>query len=133
MNAPPSAAAFFYTLNCRIKPSDRIQQQQKNKAEQTHPQARLRLLLTHRASTQKPSALLQSIFYVMVFVSQHTCSTCPAKNTRAGQQLQPTAPTKTHAKKNCLKLNNIKWSYRFATHFFTHAHASMPTPRKKIL
>ena len=26
---------------------------------------------------------------------------------------------------------NIKWSYRFASHFFCSAHASMPTARKK--
>jgi hypothetical protein len=47
---------------------------------------------------------------------------------------QTTAPTheaKNNAIKNGVSYLNIKWPYRFASHFFCSAYASMPTARKK--
>ena len=46
----------------------------KNEIQPT-AQARLRLEPAHRTHSTKPYAVLQPVFFVMVFVSQYTCST----------------------------------------------------------
>jgi len=83
-----------------LKPGGRIKHQQRTKPGRTHAQARLRLEPTHRTRSTQAFAGLQSVFYVMVFVSQHTCSTFIFfKRQKKIKELQPTAQTKTHAKK----------------------------------
>jgi hypothetical protein len=71
----------------------------------------------------------------MVFVANtHAAHLFFLKDTRKKiKELQPTHRTKTHAKKNCLKLNNIMQVISPLRIFFAHAHASMPALRKKIL
>ena len=83
-------------------------------------------------------ALLPPFFSVMLFVSQHTCSTLffsienivDEKPIEKNKELQPTHKTKRHAIKNGVSYLNIKWPYRFASHFFCSAYASMPTHKK---
>ena len=68
------------------------------------------------------------------------CCCAQASHTKANnsKEPQPGAQTKTHPAcgrdrlpgKNCRKLSNIKWPYRFASHFFPYAYAGMPTHKK---
>ncbi len=110
-------------MTLRQSPATSINISSKIKPGRPTTQAWRRLEPTHEAQRTKPSAVLQSVFFVMVFVSQRTCSTFIflSQHTRPVnkkiKELHPLHRTKTHAKKNCLKLNNIMWLYRFATHF----------------
>jgi hypothetical protein len=139
MNAPPSAAAFFYTLNFRTKPGDRIKHEQCTKLNKADPQTRLRLLLTHISQHTKAFCVVAASTHFFVAWLTLQCSTLSlpqSQHTRSQQSQRAAQPNASQATKNPThrrKLNNIKWPYRFATHFFSYAYASMPTPRKKIL
>jgi hypothetical protein len=77
----------------------------KNEIQPT-AQARLRLEPTHRTHSTKPYAVLQPVFFVMVFVSQHTCSTFIFfKRQKKNKRAAPTAQNKNPRQK---KLSEAK-------------------------
>jgi hypothetical protein len=86
--------------NSRTKPSIIYKHHHQQKPNKPTAQARLRLEPTHRSQHTQALCGVALTFFVMVFVSQHTCSTFIfLKDRKKIKELQPTPRTKTHAKK----------------------------------
>jgi hypothetical protein len=103
-----SSTNFCAASLLRIKPSSGTNHHQQYKAEEAHPQ---HSLPRRFGGLPQPKALGFGVavsFLCHGFCSQHTCSTFIfLKDREKNKRAALTHRTKTHAKKNCLKLNNI--------------------------